>query len=269
MHPIKSTAKSVLEGLGAHWLGRSLYKNRALILMYHGLTPAKTSPDWGQVPADKFEAQMQYLKSHYNVVTLARLLEMMASGRVEPYTATVTFDEGYGSTHKVAYPILKKLGIPATVYLTTGFITPQHDPARYIWSDYISVLLTASGESKLDLRPWGSEEFDISDATQLYRARRRISIHLKALRTEFPEAKSRVEGGRAKRQAPLLRVVMQVEFTPKDKDERVADMVKRVVALAKVHVDLREYENFELHIVRYIPQKNPERIVVQKKISEL
>lgn len=184
MHPIKSTAKSVLEGLGAHWLGRSLYKHCALILMYHGLTPAKTSPDWGQVPADKFEAQMHYLNSHYNVVTLARLLEMMASRRVEPYTATVTFDEGYGSTNKVAYPILKKLGIPATVYLTTGFITPQHDPVRYIWSDYISVLLTSSGESKLDLRPWGSEEFDISDATRLYRARRRISIHLKALRTE-------------------------------------------------------------------------------------
>jgi hypothetical protein len=92
---------------------------------------------------------------------------------------------------------------------------------------------------------------------------------LKALRAEFPEAKARVEGGRPKRQAPLLRVVMQVEFTPRDDDEQVADMVKRVVALAKVHVDLREYENFELHIVRYIPQKNPERIVIKKKISEL
>jgi hypothetical protein len=91
----------------------------------------------------------------------------------------------------------------------------------------------------------------------------------KALDAEFPEAKSRVEGGRPKGKPPLLRVVMQVDFTPTADDERVETIFRRVVALAKEHIPLAEYANFELHIVRYIPEKNPERILIERKVSEL
>jgi len=92
---------------------------------------------------------------------------------------------------------------------------------------------------------------------------------LKELRAEFPESKARVEGGRHKREAPLLRVVMQVEFTPTETDERIQKIFARVVALARAHLDLSQYENFELHIVHYVPEKNPERILIQRKIAEL
>jgi hypothetical protein len=92
---------------------------------------------------------------------------------------------------------------------------------------------------------------------------------LKALRAEFPESKARVEGGRHKREAPLLRVIMQVEFTPTETDERVQKIFSRVVALARANLDLSQYENFELHIVHYVPEKNPERILMQRKIAEL
>jgi hypothetical protein len=92
---------------------------------------------------------------------------------------------------------------------------------------------------------------------------------IKALDREFPESKPQVKGGRSKRQPPMLRVVMQVDFTPAETDPRVVKIFERVVALSKEHLDLAEYENFELHIVRYIPQKNAERILIQRKISEL
>ena len=92
---------------------------------------------------------------------------------------------------------------------------------------------------------------------------------LKAIRAEFPESKAQVKGGRPRRQPPLLRVVMQVNFTPTESDERVQKMYQRVVELAKEYLDLSQYENFELHVVHYIPEKNAERIVIQRKISEL
>jgi hypothetical protein len=92
---------------------------------------------------------------------------------------------------------------------------------------------------------------------------------LKVLRAEFPESKARVEGGRHKREPPMLRVVMQVEFTPTETDERVQKIFARVVALARANLDLSQYENFELHIVHYIPEKNPERILIQRKIADL
>jgi hypothetical protein len=91
----------------------------------------------------------------------------------------------------------------------------------------------------------------------------------KVLNDEFPQSKPRVEGGRPKNQPPLLRVVMQVDFTPSESDPRVMKIFERVVALAKQHVNLAEFENFELHVVHYIPQKTPERILIERKISEL
>jgi hypothetical protein len=91
----------------------------------------------------------------------------------------------------------------------------------------------------------------------------------KALNDEFPQSKPRVEGGRPKNQPPLLRVVMQVDFAPAESDPRVMRIFERVVALAKQHVHLAEFENFELHVVHYIPQKTPERILIERKVSDL
>lgn len=92
---------------------------------------------------------------------------------------------------------------------------------------------------------------------------------LKALDEEFPKSNPRVEGGRPKKQAPRLRIVMQVDFTPAEIDERVDKITERVIALAKEHVNLAEFEDFELHLVHYIPEKNPERILIQRKIKDL
>jgi len=91
----------------------------------------------------------------------------------------------------------------------------------------------------------------------------------RALYAEFPKSKPRVEGGRPRRMPPVLRVVMQVDFPPTQGDERVEKIVERVIALAKEHVDLARFENFELHIVYYAPEKRPERITIERKIREL
>ena len=179
----KRTAKSAAEGLGLYRLARQVNRQRAAILMYHGVTREEQSPDWAQVPLAAFEQQMGYLKEHYNVVPLRQLLGMLASGTVAPYTAAVTFDEGYRSTYELIHPVLQRLGIPATTYLTTEFVRSTPHDHRYIWTDYIAVLLESCGEPQLDLRPWGLPILDISTPERLYRARRLISLHLKALRS--------------------------------------------------------------------------------------
>src|SRR5260370_7154001 len=81
----------------------------------------------------------------------------------------------------------------------------------------------------------------------------------KALNDEFPQSKPRVEGGRAKNQPPLLRVVMQVDFTPSETDPRVMKMFERVVPLPNHHLNLSKFENFYLHLIPSIPHNNPVR----------
>jgi peptidoglycan/xylan/chitin deacetylase (PgdA/CDA1 family) len=71
-----------------------------------------------------FTAQMEYLqKNGYNVLPLARLDEFLAGKAPLPRKSViVTIDDGYKSTFEIAYPILRKHGFPATVFLYSDFV---------------------------------------------------------------------------------------------------------------------------------------------------
>lgn len=91
----------------------------------------------------------------------------------------------------------------------------------------------------------------------------------RAIKAEFPQSEPHVKGGRPKKLPPLLRVIMRVDFTPSATDERVIHIVDRVTALAKEHVDLAEYETLQIHLVRYVPEKNPEHVTIERPVREL
>ncbi len=71
-----------------------------------------------------FEAQMEYLvRSGYRVIPLSRLTSFLEGKEPLPRkTVVITIDDGYRSTYETAYPILKKFGLPATVFLYSDFV---------------------------------------------------------------------------------------------------------------------------------------------------
>ena len=91
----------------------------------------------------------------------------------------------------------------------------------------------------------------------------------RAIKAEFPTSRPHVKGGTPRNKAPLLRIVLEVDFTPTAEDARVTRIEERVIALAKQHIALRDYQEFELHLVHYVAEKPPERVSIEKKISEL
>ena len=91
----------------------------------------------------------------------------------------------------------------------------------------------------------------------------------KALADEFAKSYPRVEGGRHKKSPPILRIVLQIEFTPQRDDPRVQSMLDRIVVLAKTHQKLSDYETLEVYLVHPIPEKEPERLRIEFKTSEL
>jgi peptidoglycan/xylan/chitin deacetylase (PgdA/CDA1 family) len=91
------------------------------ILCYHRFGP---KPSQLAVTPAAFEAQMDYLaRNGYHVIPLSSLVGFLERGEPVPRKSVVlTIDDGYRSTYEVAFPILRKFGFPATVFLYSDFV---------------------------------------------------------------------------------------------------------------------------------------------------
>jgi Predicted xylanase/chitin deacetylase len=89
------------------------------ILMYHVIA---TGPNNLFVPADAFDAQMDYLhQKGYHTVTMAAAAEMLTSRHILAKTMVLTFDDGYESVYTAAWPIMRKYGFTGTIYVCSSF----------------------------------------------------------------------------------------------------------------------------------------------------
>jgi peptidoglycan/xylan/chitin deacetylase (PgdA/CDA1 family) len=71
----------------------------------------------------RFTEHLSTLKRHYPVLGLSEAVETLAAGRyLGPNLVVITFDDGYADNHDIAAPILERFGLPATFFLTVGFL---------------------------------------------------------------------------------------------------------------------------------------------------
>ncbi len=94
------------------------------ILCYHQFSARSDSNNQLEVSANAFDKQMAYLVSNdYQVIPLKKLSEILAGEKAIPPKAVIlTIDDGYRSVYETAYPILKKYGLTATLFVYTDFI---------------------------------------------------------------------------------------------------------------------------------------------------
>ncbi len=101
---------------------------KVTILCYHRIVPdiirAERETAHGMVTSvETFRRQMELAREHCEVLSLA---EAVASLRGERRAATralaITFDDGYRDFYEQAWPILRELGLPATVFIPTAYI---------------------------------------------------------------------------------------------------------------------------------------------------
>ena len=88
------------------------------ILMYHSIDDNDKDARLSISPKS-FERQMEFLyKNHYNVIGLDKAAEYIKNGK-NPLSKTIviTFDDGYYDNYEHAYPVLKKYGIKATLFV--------------------------------------------------------------------------------------------------------------------------------------------------------
>lgn len=92
------------------------------ILCYHRFGNGCPSPLC--VPTDIFERQMKYLKDNgYHVIHPKQLLAFLHFREPLPKKSVmITIDDGYRSVYEYAYPILRKYGYPATLFIYTNYV---------------------------------------------------------------------------------------------------------------------------------------------------
>ncbi len=96
------------------------------ILMYHHVGDA-TDKSSANVSTAVFESQMEFLKIHrYRVMPLEELLERLRRKEpLPPNTVSLTFDDGNLDNLKNAFPILRKMRFPATIFMITHNINQE------------------------------------------------------------------------------------------------------------------------------------------------
>lgn len=157
--------------------GRARREPAFQILTYHRVND-DTDPFFSALPTGVFEQQMAYVARAYHVLPLADLVDRLRRGGLPRNSLAITFDDGYHDNLTHAAPILSRLGLPATIFLATGFIGTAEVP----WFDRLA---QGFKKTRLDAvrTPWG-EDLDLGAEPARLRAMARTLDRFKRLPDE-------------------------------------------------------------------------------------
>jgi peptidoglycan/xylan/chitin deacetylase (PgdA/CDA1 family) len=97
------------------------------------------------VTVSTFERQLAFLEQHFEIVPLGMLVDEGVVGRpTRRPRCAITFDDGWRDNYDLAFPILRRHGIPATIFLTTDFIGTD----RVFWHTELVYLLLSGDLSQ-------------------------------------------------------------------------------------------------------------------------
>lgn len=90
------------------------------VVMYHHVSPEgrglSASPD-------VFEGHLIYLKKDgWRTLSGEEFLQVIQAGKIHDKYVVLTFDDGFADNYVYAYPLLKKYGMKALLFVTTSFI---------------------------------------------------------------------------------------------------------------------------------------------------
>jgi peptidoglycan/xylan/chitin deacetylase (PgdA/CDA1 family) len=136
---LKRAAYHISSRTGLNRLVRYVFRDRLLVLCYHGVCGAKPDvhdPDGMHVPALLFREQVDLILDHYNAVSLSQLRASIA-GRtpLPPRPVLFTFDDGYRNLRRNAFPLLRSRGVTAALFVVPGAIDDGAGlwTARVLW----------------------------------------------------------------------------------------------------------------------------------------
>ena len=115
------------------------------ILMYHGVSDEE-SPYLPSTATQVFRSHMEYLARYCHVLDLQEAIERMEGHELPERAVVVTLDDGYRDNYLHVFPVLKQLGISATIFLATGVI----GNSKVLWHDHVCRMISQTSAKKLN-----------------------------------------------------------------------------------------------------------------------
>lgn len=122
---LKTLVLQATRAVGAFATARRVTRGHLRILAYHGLwtTPGFQYGNHLFMQPEKFEQRMRWLKrSGHPVLPLDEAVSLLESNALPANAVVITIDDGWRSTYTHMLPVLKALGLPATLYVTTWYV---------------------------------------------------------------------------------------------------------------------------------------------------
>ena len=148
------------------------------ILAYHRVADLRDTPlvDSRSVSATPavFARQMMHLARYYHVIGMARLLHAVEKGICLPKRAVlITFDDAYADFAETAWPVLKRFGLPATLFVPTAY--PDHPELAFCWDRLYQAF---QATAKAELRGTRFGPLPLGNSDEKRRALRVVQDHV-------------------------------------------------------------------------------------------
>jgi len=141
---LTKTVSPLIHFAGIHHITRPVYSGRGHILMMHrvipesGRTRVHNHRSLEISPAHLEDIVLYFRKRNYEFISLDRISEWLNDSRKERKRfVTFTFDDGYRDNLEFAWPVLRKYGVPFTIYITNSFPEKKALIWWYILEDLI------------------------------------------------------------------------------------------------------------------------------------
>jgi peptidoglycan/xylan/chitin deacetylase (PgdA/CDA1 family) len=133
------------------------------IITYHHISDHEPGypfdPNVADATRAQFRRQLETLARYGTPIGVDELLRAIEGGPLPKNPVMVTFDDGYKSCHDVALPILRQVGVPATFFIATSFITER----RLYWWERIALILTGAKRERGTMKYPRPVEIDVRD----------------------------------------------------------------------------------------------------------
>lgn len=125
-------------------------KQKLQVFIFHRIPSRADELLPGEPSAEQFDWMVSFISRNYKVMAFGEATARLRSGTLPPATACITFDDGYLDNATVAYPILKKYGVPATFFIATSFTGGGR-----MWNDDIIEAVRHTRTDSMDLERFG------------------------------------------------------------------------------------------------------------------